>query len=35
VIKVHPHRKQYRTDRILPQVSNANLVAGQRGICSW
>ena len=33
-LKASPHRKQYRTDRILPQVSSANLVAGQRGICS-
>jgi len=33
--KAHPYRKKYRTDRILPQVSNANLVVGQQGICSW
>ena len=29
-----PHHKRYRTDRILPQASNANLVVSQQGICS-
>jgi len=29
-----PHHKQYRTDRVLPQVSKANLVVSQRRICS-
>ena len=34
-VNAYPHHKQYRTDRILIQVSNANLVVSQRGICSW
>jgi len=27
-VKARPYHKQYQTDRILPQVSNANLVSG-------
>jgi len=33
-VKARLHRKQYRTDRILPQVSRADLVVGQQEFCS-
>lgn len=33
-VSTYPRHKQYRTDRIFPQVSNPILVVGQRRICS-